>query len=127
MIATYQTRIAAYAGLGRVAGDAALDAYGELYGRVQRKLFAAEAAFRSTPSLKSEYLERYGIPARLFNAVRVSLKARLRLSGRARNFELITCSGALAVPKGRLRRPRSVGGWISSTTSAAGWRPWSTN
>ena len=48
---TYQTRIAGYAGLGRTAGDAALDSYGELYGRVQRKLFAEVAAGRSPASL----------------------------------------------------------------------------
>ena len=77
MIATYQTRIAAYADLGRAAGDAVLDAYGELYGRVQRKLFADMAGGHSAPSLKSEYLERYGIPARMFNAVRVSLEGKV--------------------------------------------------
>ena len=45
---TYQTRTADYAGLDRWAGDAVLAAYGELYGRVQRKLFAEVAAGRST-------------------------------------------------------------------------------
>ena len=54
-----------------------LAAYGELYGRVQRKLFAEVAAGRSTTSLKSAYLERYGIPARMFNAVRVSLDGKI--------------------------------------------------
>ena len=43
---TYQTRTADYAGLDRWAGDAVLAAYGELYGRVQRKLFAEVAAGR---------------------------------------------------------------------------------
>ena len=38
--ATYQTRVRNYSGLERAAGDAALSAYGELYGRVQRKLLA---------------------------------------------------------------------------------------
>ncbi len=50
---TYQTRTADYAGLDRSAGDAVLAAYGELYGRVQRKLFAEVGAGRSTTSLKS--------------------------------------------------------------------------
>ena len=57
----------------RAAGDAALSAYAELYGRLQRKLFAQVAAGQPTASLKSEYLMGYGIPARMFNAVRVSL------------------------------------------------------
>ncbi len=61
----------------RQAGDAALSAYGELYGRVERKLFAEAAAGRSAVSLKREYLKRYGIPARMFNAVRVSLEGRM--------------------------------------------------
>ena len=54
-----------------------MDSYGELYGRVQRKLFAEVAAGRSPASLKSAYLLRYGIPARVFNAVRVSLGGKV--------------------------------------------------
>ena len=44
---------------------------------MQRKLFADVAAGRSIGSLKSIYLERYGIPARLFNGVRVSLEGKV--------------------------------------------------
>ena len=76
MKATYQTRILAYAGVNRSAGDAALSACAELYGQAQRKLFAEMAADRSAASLKSAYLERYGMSARLFNAVRVSLQGK---------------------------------------------------
>ena len=72
LVSTYQTRIADYSSADRAVGDAALSAYGELYGRVQRRLFAAVSAGRSAPAMKSEYLQRYGIPARMFNAVRVS-------------------------------------------------------
>ena len=75
--ATYQTRIRDYSGMGRAAGDAALSAYAELYGRVQRKLFAQVAAGQPASSLKSEYLRRYGIPARMFNGVRVSLEGKV--------------------------------------------------
>ena len=39
-VATYQTRICDYGGMERIDGDAALSAYAELYGRVERKLFA---------------------------------------------------------------------------------------
>ena len=76
-VATYQTRICDYGGMERAAGDGALSAYAELYGRVERKLFAEVAAGRSAASLKSEYLKRYGIPARMFNAVRVSLEGKV--------------------------------------------------
>ena len=79
LTATYQTRVSEYAGNDREAGDAALLAYGELYGRVQRSLFADAAAGRSAAALKSEYLRRYGIPARLFNGVRVSLEGKVAL------------------------------------------------
>ena len=54
-----------------------MSAYAELYGQVQRKLFAQVAAGRPAVSLKSEYLKRYGIPARMFNAVRVSLEGKV--------------------------------------------------
>ena len=87
-LGTYQTRIADYAGLGRSAGDAVLAAYGELYGRVQRKLFAEVGAGRSTTSLKSAYLKRHGIPARMFNAVRVSLEGKVSSVGEQQKMRL---------------------------------------
>ena len=43
---------------------------------MERKLFAELAAGRSATSLKNEYLKRYGIPARMFNGVRVSLEGK---------------------------------------------------
>ena len=76
-VGTYQTRIADYGGVNRAVGDAALDAYAELYGRVERKLFAEVAAGRLATSLKSVYLQRHGIPARMFNAVRVLLEGKV--------------------------------------------------
>ena len=48
-----------------------------LYGRAQRKLFADVAAGSLAASLKGAYLKRYGIPARMFNAVRVSLEGKV--------------------------------------------------
>ena len=74
---TYQTRVSNYSGMDRSAGDAVLAAYGELYSRVQRKLVAAVAAGRSATSLKSAYLKRYGIPARMLNGARVSLEGKV--------------------------------------------------
>ena len=82
---TYQTRIRGYSGVGRAAGDAALSAYAELFGRVQRKLFAQGAAGRLAALLKSRYLKQYGIPAGMFNAVRFRWKARFRRSGSSRS------------------------------------------
>ena len=76
-MATYQDRIRDYVGMERSAGDAALSAYAELYGRMERKLFAEVAAGRSAASLKSGYLKRFRIPARMFNGVRVSLEGKV--------------------------------------------------
>ena len=54
--ATYQTRVSGYVGLDREAGDAALAAYAELYGQVERKLFADVAAGRSAAVPRQLYL-----------------------------------------------------------------------
>ena len=77
MKATYQTRIAAYDDVDRSTGDAALSACAELYGRVQRKLFAEMAAGESVGLLKSAYLKCFGISARMFNALRVLLQGKV--------------------------------------------------
>ena len=74
---SYQTRIAVYEGIDRADGDAALSAYAALYGEVQRKLFADVAAGESAVSKKSEYIEKHGIPARMFNAVRITLDGKV--------------------------------------------------
>ena len=77
VVSTYQTRISDYGDIGCAVGDSALAACAELYGRVQRKLFAAFAAGISPASLKNVYLQRYGIPARMFNSLRVSLEGKV--------------------------------------------------
>ena len=74
---TYQTRISGFEGLDSSVGEGLLSAYAGLYGRIQRRLFAQVAAGRSALSLKQEYLQRYRIPARMFNAVRVSLEGKI--------------------------------------------------
>ena len=107
---TYQTRVSVYAGRDRAGGDAALAAYGELYGLVERKLFAAAAAGRSVTSLKTEHLREYGIPARMFNGVRVSLEGKiasvregmkLRLDDLERRIARAERQVSKAVKKGR--------------------------
>ena len=77
LVSTYQTRIADYGDVEPTHGEAALAAYAELYGRVQRKLFADFSAGELPASLKKVYLQRYGIPARMFNGVRVSLEGKV--------------------------------------------------
>ena len=77
LVSTYQTRIADYGDVEPTHGEAALAAYAELYGRVQRKLFGDFSAGELPASLKKVYLQRYGIPARMFNGVRVSLEGKV--------------------------------------------------
>ena len=77
MTATWQTRISGFDDRDSAVGEGLLSAYADLYGRIQRRLLAQVAAGRSAPSLKQEYLQRYRIPARMFNGVRVSLEGKI--------------------------------------------------
>ena len=85
---TYHTRVSGYGCRDRAAGDAGLSAYGDLFGRVERKLFAQVAAGRSATAVKSEYLREYRIPARMFNGVRVSLEGKVSSVREQQKFRL---------------------------------------
>ena len=76
-MATYQSRISGYSGIDCRVGDAVLDAYAKLYGRVERKLFADVAAGKPAKSLRVGYLRRYQIPVRMFNAIWRSLDGKV--------------------------------------------------
>ena len=113
LVSTYQTRIADYGDVEPIEGEAALTAYAELYGRVERKLFADFSAGEVPASLKKEYLERYGIPARMFNGLRVSLEGKvsavqktmgLRLDNLQRRIARAELEIAKAVERGRLNQ-----------------------
>lgn len=77
MIATYQTRISTYPVTCRDGGDAALAAYAELYGLVQRELLSGVAAGHASAETKKAYLRRYRMPARMFNSIRVSVDGKI--------------------------------------------------
>jgi IS605 OrfB family transposase len=60
----------------------ALDAYAEMYGRAERRLFAALATkttenARSINDLKREFIAQCGLTARQFNALRVGLEGKI--------------------------------------------------
>jgi len=80
---SYQTRPQLDAGQ-----EAALTAYAALYGRVERSLFAAMQTKASMNDLKRQFLLKYGITARQFNAIRVGLEGKID-SIKARRPELI--------------------------------------
>lgn len=69
---TFQTRL-------RVSSDesALLDAYAELYGRVERTLFAQVAAGGKADDLKSAVGAQWGLTSRQFNAISIGLKGKI--------------------------------------------------
>ena len=67
---------------------AVLGAYAELYGRAERSLFAAMQTNASLNDLKREFLPKFGITSRQFNALRVGLEGKVD-SIKARRPELI--------------------------------------
>ena len=130
MISTYQTRVHEYVGLERADGDAALSAYAGLYGRVERKLFAEVSAGKKAASLKSGYLKRYGIPARMFNAVRVSLEGKiasvkeqqkLRLDGLSRQIARAQSQIAGAAEHGRWQQVHHKRRRLANLQSRLAW------
>ena len=109
--ATYQTRIHGYSDVERASADAALSAYAELYGRVQRKLLAQVAAGRSATSLKSAYLEKHGIPARMFNAVRVSLEGKVASVKEQQKLRVDSLGRRIARAEGQIADAGQRGRW----------------
>ena len=75
---TYQTRISEYVGIDRALGDGALGAYAELV-RPGGTQAVRGGGGRPCGSFAEDraYLRRYGIPARMFNGVRVSLEGKV--------------------------------------------------
>ena len=114
MIGAYQTRVTVFRGMDRGDGEAVLSAYGELYGRVERKLFAAVAAGRSATSLKSAYLREYRIPARMFNGVRVSLEGKVASVREAQKLHQDTLQRRIA------RAERQISDAVEQGRGAAG-------
>ena len=110
-VATYQTRVSGYVGLDREAGDAALAAYAELYGQVQRKLFADVAAGRSAAPLKREYMREHGIPARMFNGVRVSLEGKVSAVRAAQRLRVDGLERRIAPGERRVAKAEEQGRW----------------
>jgi IS605 OrfB family transposase len=95
-IFTYQTRLDLDA-----AQAAALDAYAALYAKAERSLFAVMQSDVSLNDLKREFLQKYGITARQFNAVRTGLEGKID-SIKARRPELI------AQLQGRIKKAQKV-------------------
>ncbi|HTP06377.1 MAG TPA: transposase [Nitrospirota bacterium] len=70
---TYQCRIAA----GKTE-DELLSAYAALYGKAERTLFAKLQSGGNLTDLKREFLPKFGITARQFNALATEVKGKIR-------------------------------------------------
>ena len=82
LVSTYQTRIADYGDVEPTHGEAALAAYAELYGRVQRKLFADFSAGKLPASLKRCTCSGTGSRLGCSTACGFRWRARCRRCGR---------------------------------------------
>jgi IS605 OrfB family transposase len=69
---TYQTRIKPDSN-----GEMILEKFGELFGKVERKLFAKVSSGLHPNQLKNSFLKEYQITARQFNAIRVQLMGKI--------------------------------------------------
>ena len=119
LAATYQTRVSGYEGRDRAEGDAALAAYAELYGQVERKLFAEVAAGRSAAPLKSDYIREHGIPARLFNAVRVSLDGKVSAVRAAQRLRVDSLERRIAPGERQVAKAEEAGSVAAGSREAA--------
>ena len=70
---TYQTRLKV-----NEAQACFLQAFGSLYGQVERSLHGEYAKGGSILSCKSDYIKKFGITARQFNSVRMMLQGKHR-------------------------------------------------
>lgn len=103
-IQTFQTRL-----LLNDEQSEVLDRYAQLYGQLERCLFADIQAGIDKNQLKREYLSRFQITARQFNAVRISLEGKID-SIKSRRPELISQAKA---------KIKSVGKAIAKLTCKA--------
>ena len=82
-----------------------------LYGQVQRKLFADVAAGRSAVLLKNDYIREYGIPARMFNAVRVSLEGKVSAVRAAQRLRVDGLERRIAQAERQVAQAEEQGRW----------------
>ena len=68
---TYHTRLEV-----NEAQSSFLEAFGALYGKVERSLHSAYAKGNSMATCKSAYIRKFGITARQFNSVRIMLQGK---------------------------------------------------
>ncbi|WP_041447074.1 hypothetical protein [Thiocystis violascens] len=78
-----------------------LDDDADLYGRAERALFAAMRCGLAPCALKSEFMERFGLTARQFNALAINLKGKIASIKERRD-------GLIAEAKARIKKAQQV-------------------
>ncbi len=128
---SYQTRVGVTAD-----EDKALAEYAALFGRVERTLYADLRKGQEANDLKSEYLDRFGITARQFNATRAGLEGKIEASRvsllqqieelriRIRQARKIIAKLAKRIPgSNELHQKPEAPGWSRASFGATGSRP----
>lgn len=81
---TYQTRVSV-----SLEQQASLRAYAAVFGRAERSLFArSRATGAGSATFKKAFMRSFGLTARQFNAVRVSVDGKVRAAVEARAFHI---------------------------------------
>ena len=78
---------------------------------MERKLFADVAAGRSAAPLKREYMREHGIPARMFNGVRVSLEGKVSAVRAAQRLRVDGLERRIAQGERRVAKAEEQGRW----------------
>lgn len=88
---TYQTRLQL-----NTEDDYVLFACADLMSQIQRNLFADTCRGKSTSALKSEYLQRFQITARQFNAIRIELEGKIASIKELRKNQIVELKQQIA-------------------------------
>ena len=98
-LGTYQTRV--------YGCEEALDAYGALFGVLERKLFALHCAGASLASLKKEFMAGQGVLARMFNSLKVSVEGKVSASEKARERRIENLERRISRGESELKKRES--------------------
>lgn len=83
-----------------------LTAYASLMSLIERKLFALLVSGHSATQLKSEFLRRFDITARQFNAIRVQLEGKIASVKEVRENRIETLKGQIKSIESSLKKMR---------------------
>lgn len=101
---TYQTRLTL-----TEDQESLFSEYAELYGKVERKLFAAGQTGESFDKLKNVYLKKYGITARQFNAISRNLKGKIQSIAELQGMNIKNLEARIETATKKIAKMRNKG------------------